>query len=52
MKDYRNLIKDHPNWFGKTSPLEKKRQIEVKDKAYINGRDKAGRPIFVIKLGK
>ncbi|KAF2891078.1 hypothetical protein ILUMI_15095 [Ignelater luminosus] len=52
IKAYCNLLIDQPLWFGKASPLEKKEKIEFKDKVFLDGRDKAGRPVLILKTGK
>ncbi|KAF2899221.1 hypothetical protein ILUMI_06953, partial [Ignelater luminosus] len=52
MEDFTELMIEYPEWFATTSPLSKKKQIEVNDKAMLKERDKKGRAILVVRLGK
>ncbi|KAF2884155.1 hypothetical protein ILUMI_22014 [Ignelater luminosus] len=52
MEDFTNLLLEYPDWFGNTSPLHMKSQIEVGDKVIMKERDKKGRGILILKLGK
>ncbi|KAF2884153.1 hypothetical protein ILUMI_22012 [Ignelater luminosus] len=52
LQNFTDFIFKHPNWVGRTSPLHIKRKFEVYDKAMLKDRDRKGRAIFVIKLGK
>lgn len=51
MDAFTDLIYEYPGWFATTSPLSKKKEIEVNDKAMLKDRDKKGRAILVVKLG-
>lgn len=51
MEHFTDLLLEYPNWFGNTSPLQMKNQIEVADKVIMKERDIKGRAILIIKLG-
>lgn len=52
MHVFHDLVQNNPEWFIPTSPLDKKHKIEENSKVMLRERDKDGRSIYLVKMGK
>jgi hypothetical protein len=52
MRSFYEFLVEHPEWFAKDGPLNQKSLIEKDIRILTSLKDRGGRPIFLLKIGK